>query len=680
MSTLRIDNFMGIAPILDSKKLPPGGAEIAEWARLDGGDLRAFQEPATVASYGNYNITYLFPYRYDPSASRTWMAWSSASSEIDAVRSPVPGDAFRRLYWTDSGTYPRYLQNPTPSDVLPYSENVRVLGIPKPPSGPTVSLAGVGSNVVYGSPSEIAAIASSITKAKPAVVHFDTGTAPGTVNAHPFQEGERVQVTITGGQTDNSTNMSEISGKEFIVATVTSSSIELRGSDTSAYGDYNPDSHCLKVEKVFAETQLESRVYVVTFVSDDGAEGPPSLPSALIDVAPGRSVVVNIAGNMPTPVSSNDFSHVTRARLYRTVTGQSGTSYFLCSGSADITLNRFDNAFSFVFTDSTPTERIGELCPSTDWVAPVQGLRGLTAMQNGFLLGWKANTVWASEAYIPHAWPDKYRKVLQNNVVGIGVIAQGAVVATDGRPQMLSGSDPGSLTWDEVALDAPCINRRAIVSTGTAVIYPTFDGLAYVSPSGSRIVTQSHYSKKQWQALWASDYWGAWYDNYYIALSETAPGIAFRLTETGLQVITLPGLNATALATDVVDDSLQFIVSDGSYLNTQQRFDAGSVRNYHWRSQVFVAAKPINFAAIRVFADAYPVFVTVRYRPLVNVFGNPYPEPGAWSEQPLSVRGPEPQRLPSGFLSTEWQIDLAGSSSIQSAALFASMADARAQA
>lgn len=675
MAALTVNRFSGMSPKTDARKLPDDGATVANWTRLEGTDIRAWRDPVTVEDLGSAgnNVTTLYRFTvYNPDgtlSTRRWLAWEGVP-RVSPVPSPIPADALSRLYWTgqsgegagqegQSGTM-RVASSPTIGMTLGTTVGVRQVGIPQPIVRPAV--------VAVDDSAANSARPLEITNAKPAVVTF--ATPPN----QPFVQSQQVQVVITTPDTAQQQNMRELSGKSFFVDSPTDSSITLRGSDTTNFTDF-VDPNAATISAVFSEADFEDRAYVFTLVSDWGEEGPPSTPSDLVTVRKdGGKVTVTLTWARPA-----GFDHIVKARLYRTLTGSSNTSYFFVK---DVALVGGSPSVPVIveFVDDVPPEKIGEIMPSTSWTAPVKNMFGLMTMPNGFMVAFKGNTIYACEAYQPHAWPDAYRKTVDFDILGGAAMDQSAIVATSGKPYVLTGSDPLSLTARLLDIDAPCLDGSSIISVGAGVVYATRDGLALITPSAQIIITQNIFTKQQWNQLWVvGTYRPAYHDNRYIAVSSnpSLPSISFRIdpTDPDLQYFQMPALTGRAVAIDTSDDTLCYIASDGSTFRRLTRFDASlSLRTYTWTSKVFTMQAPVTFAVAQVFASSYPVTVQIlAAKPVAGGAAGPMVD-----VRTVSVANSDPFRLPSGFTAREWQFSITGTVNFQRIDIASSIAELRA--
>lgn len=669
MPLLSITVFGGLSPITNPRKLPDYGAVTAEWVRFEASDLRPWRDVAPIdydtgagSDMGSPGTIVTKLYRFSVmSASgafqtRRWLAWQGLRP-ISPVPSPIPADQFMRLYWTDGASQMVAASSPTMSQTLMGGAGPRVVGIPAPTQQPTGSPV-VDQAVLQAQPTEI-------TNAKPGVAMFAS---------HPFKEGNQVNVVINTPEDAAQQNMRELSGKSFFVADVKPGSVELRGSDTTNYSDF-VDPSAAMISLVLSESDFDDRVYVFTLVSDWGEEGPPSPPSEIITVRKdGGKANVTLTWARP-----NGYDHIVTARLYRTLSGQDGTLFFFVK---DIPIVGGSPSVPAImnFVDDVDPLKLGEKMPSQDWTAPIDGMFALTGMPNGFMIAAKGNTLHACEAYQPHAWPDKYRKTVENEINGIATMAQSAILTTSGKPYLATGSDPASLTVTELDVDAPCLSSGSIVSVGAGVVYATHDGLALITPSGSRILTQKILSKQQWAAIWAGTFVAGYHDGRYFALTANSALVSFslRIDGTGgdMEYTTYPGLLARACAIDTANDSLCFVGLDGSNVFRRlMRIDASlSLKNYVWTSKVFTLAAPANFAVGQVMANTYPV-------PLVIMAAKIQSDGSAAAMatvHSLFVNSSAPFRLPSGFVAREWQIKVQGQADVQRIDLATSMSELRA--
>jgi hypothetical protein len=667
MAALRIDTFGGVAPLIDPKKLPEWGAQAADSCVFDAGDLRPLRS-AQIVQWGGA-IPAL------PSRIYQWRGrWITWSGDVDVAASPVTNDQFQRLYWTrGAGLRPRFAINDELNSNTDATSIGTDLGMIGPTNAPDASAAG----------NEIPSVqATEIAQTSPARV--------STAVDHPFSNGQRVvvalaRVTPANPQYPNDpptppdrTGMAEINGLECVVKLVENAaglpdtrSFDLIGANADDFSDYDASRWVATITRIYTDDDLDSRTYVYTYVSRFGEESQPSPPSEVVDVVSGTEVTVSV-GITPTQISAGY-----TVRLYRSVTGTSGTTAFFFVKEAAAVLN-------LELVDDVQDVSLGELLPSETWAPPPLGLTGLVALPNGFFAGFIDNTLYFCEPYQPHAWPLQYTRTTQDKIVGLAVYGQTLVVATAGKPYLYTGTDPGSMSQQQLDEYAPALSKRSVASSGTGVIYPTMDGLVHVSGSGPRLMP-IYFGKRKWGQLVAAGTRDAiWHDGRYLLAVGNVVWLFEPVSEDQVNVSrTVLNVNTWAVNTEVAPanpgvprDTLHFVpVTSPPALLWVFDF-ASAVQGAVWASRTFVLPKPCSMACGQVFAASYPVTLQV-HAARVDASGQPasslaYPF-GDTEAQTVVVSGPEPFRLAGGFMAREWRIDVLGQATVQGLVLASSM-------
>jgi hypothetical protein len=146
MTTLKIDNFAGIAPRMSNRLLPYNGAVTAANAKLLSGELRGLRETQLLHDFGNPLISRGYrlpevvgepiPLNY---AADLWIGF--VDSNVDFVRTPVLEDSFERYYWTGDGTQNNGVPMYSTRAILAADGTTApwALGIPAPVTAPTVT-------------------------------------------------------------------------------------------------------------------------------------------------------------------------------------------------------------------------------------------------------------------------------------------------------------------------------------------------------------------------------------------------------------------------------------------------------------------------------------------------------------------------------------------------------------
>jgi hypothetical protein len=257
---------------------------------------------------------------------------------------------------------------------------------------------------------------------------------------------------------------------------------------------------------------LEARAYVYTWVSAYGEESAPS-PFTLVN---GWSNGTWTIGLFSPPVDDvGILRNLAIARLYRTVTGQTGlTTYYQL---ADISLGSTNaDAIAFVNSDqgclspnNTYTDIVSDAVlalsvqlPSTNYFPPPSGLVGFLNMPNGVIAAWRKNEIWFCEPYFPHAWPPAYAISTDFPIVGLGLTSGAVVACSSATPYVAAGVRPGQMSLYKCSKPEPCTSRGSIVSLDSGVLFISPNGLIQVTSSGQLAnSTEGWIKKEDWAAL-----------------------------------------------------------------------------------------------------------------------------------------------------------------------------------
>lgn len=641
---VRINRFGGIQPAVDPSKLPDQRATVAAACRFESANLRTYSASAQVAIAQSAVFTADAKAAFFLEAGK-FFVWQDA---VSAVRGPMPTTAgtgdFRVIYAGDHGEFsdlPRWTTRDTGAPAAQWRDKPSasyILGVPRPGDVPTVSKSAPPSGAI-----------SAATKADPCVLTIDGGAA--------LESGHRLR--ISGGPSTG--DGAELQGAVYTITKVSDASVRLDGFDSTGWAaDLTGLSWTWTRE--YSDVESEQRIYCYTLVREIGAlqeEGPPSEPSALIAVPPGAKVNVTTStavsrpyigvGGMPTTV-------IAKKRLYRSLGGSRSASF---SFVAEIPATQAS------FIDTLDESALGEVLATDDYDLPVEQLRGLVALPNGVLAGYKGNVLHLSEPYQPSFWPSKYRRTLNHEIVGLGVFGDTIVCCTKANPVLVQGIDPGGMS--DLMLDQvfPAVDETAICSSGFAVFYVSSVGIVQVDANGARVITASHYTPKQWQAIVGSAVTrgavhAAWWDNRLVArIGATSYVVTFN-GDGDVEITTLGaahggGFAPSCFTVDRAAEALYFMQSGaGPSQRMLHRFDppTGSAPiPFTWRSRIFHLPREVNMAAMQVFATAYHGGSNIL---TVKVIAD------GVDRLTANVTSQNPIRLPGGFLARDWQVEVTG--------------------
>jgi hypothetical protein len=433
--------------------------------------------------------------------------------------------------------------------------------------------------------------------------------------------------------------------------TATASSISGNASIPAGFQSLlaKPTETAVVEGKVPAKKVPESRTYVYTYVTVYGEEGPPSAASTVIDIDPDQAVSIS---NMSAAPSGP--YNVNKKRIYRssTVGNQAQFQFVDEIDVADLT-----------YSDTKTQSDLGEVLPSEAWEAPPAKLFNLRIMANGIACGFVkddvSRTVVLSEAYLPHAWPPEYSFTTDDTIVGIGVFRQSIAVLTKSFPYIIYGVDPAAMSMTKLELQQACVSAKSIVETGDGVIYASPDGLIMISGNGVQNITQSIFTREQWQDFNPSSMKCFLHDGRIHILYTTAASAR------GTLIMDLSGQGATLTQADIQTSPNSEIV--GGYYDPRTdtlywiqggnivRHNRGSDLTYLWRSKLHAATFPLNYSCAQVQAETYPVTLKVYA--------------GGVLKLTKSVANNNIFTLPSGFRASDWYYEVTGTAKVYGVSL-----------
>lgn len=304
-----------------------------------------------------------------------------------------------------------------------------------------------------------------------------------------------------------------------------------------------------------------TRFYTITYVNEFGEESMPSVLSEEITIQD-PSAIVTVA--LPS-VGTND-QNITTVRIYRT--NDSADAYQL-AGSVNINVNSFVD----------DGETLGIVLDSWTYAEPVQDMKGLCAMANGILAGFSGNTIYFSEAYLPHAWPVDYQQTTQDEIVAIAAVGNSVIVGTKGNPYIFSGVSPDAISGEKLEIAQACVSKQSMVDMGQYAIYASPDGLVLASSSSVSLITSGLFNKKEWQKYEPSTIKAEYYEEKYVAFYGDGKGFIFDPRNSDFVETDFTG---TAMYNDLETDTLY--IAQGSTLSA---FDENiSTLSYSWSKTV----------------------------------------------------------------------------------------------
>lgn len=491
MKIIDLTMFRGLLPRLNAKLLQPFQASDSVNADLDRGDLRPYKGTTShvaLSKPGDIKTIYRYAGTKDINAGY-WFHWTT---DVDVVRSPVPGDTESITYFTGDGAPKFTFAAVATSGGTGYPTNSYLLGVPAPGAG---------------------------------------------------------MLSAVGGTAD-------------------------------------PDA---------TAEDAEIRSYVVTYVTDRGIEGPPSNPITTSSLLPGQYITLT---GIPTGPGGNYV--ISTKRIYRTVTTDSSSEYQLVAEIAIGTSTYQDNISSL---------NLGGVLPSEEWYPPPNDMFNLGILSNGIMYGLSKNTACFSKAYLPNAWGPLDQQGMPYTPIGAGHFDNTVVVLTDKNPILFTGTDPESMSQEELSINQACLSKRSVVSTTYGVVFASPDGLIMIGPGGYKNLTSQYFTREQWNAIDPSTIMGVFHDNRYLGFYDD--GTVQRCfvldptdSESGLRYISLHAKHAYS---DAYTDELFVLIGSSVH-----RWNSAADLTYTWRSKLFEITDAKTPTAARVTAESY-ASITFRF-------------------------------------------------------------------
>lgn len=393
-------------------------------------------------------------------------------------------------------------------------------------------------------------------------------------------------------------------------------------------------------------TTAESRAYVYTYVSIWGEESAPSPTSLIVSPEPVQGVDLSSMSGAPSGAYN-----VVYKNIYRTVTGVSGTEFRFVAQIA---------VASSTYSDTIPSSTVGanEVIPSIEWDMPPADMAGLVIHPGGFMAGFSGKDLCISVAYAPHAWPESFRITMEHTIVAIGVFGNSILVTTTGTTYVVSGTTPGELTKERLEINQSCVSKRGLVDIGSAIAYPSPDGLMVVGTGIMQNATDALMLREDWQALVPSSILGVFHDGKYFGFYDTGTkqaGFIYDPTSEDWKDI---DVFATAAWSDPLTDTLYLQVG-----NDIVSWNTGAALTYTWKSKQFDLPKPINPGLGQVFAKSYPCTMKL------------YADGVLKHTQTVSSNLPFP--LPSGYLPDMVEVEVTGAAEIKRISIVETIDDLR---
>jgi hypothetical protein len=366
--------------------------------------------------------------------------------------------------------------------------------------------------------------------------------------------------------------------------------------------------------------------YVYTFVNSLGEESAPSPTSATVLRPDGVSITVTTPTT--TPGGTDPLYNIVEKRIYRAVTGSTGTVFQRVTTIPLATADYVD-----VLYDSELSKDVLE---SEDWDLPPPTLQGIIPLPNGIMAGFFGNQLCLSVRLRPHAWPVLYRLPVDTDIVAIANIDNTIVIGTKSFVYTATGNDPGSYSMSQPGSPQACVSKLSMrFLEGIGVVFASPDGYQVCSGSASAVrnATALTFTKRQWESLLPSSIISGVYDGVlYFFFTGTTPdrGYALDVKPNGFGLVRL-SFHATAMHTDPLTDSMHLVLDVNSEPTDAAlplastavtpnglrlfQFDAApdSDMVFRWRGKLNLMPYPITLTIAQVRAASFTNLVAKFY-------------------------------------------------------------------
>lgn len=651
----KITRFGGIAPRFASELLPEGYAQVALNVKLTSGDLVPYHEQEYLLAASVPNPLTIYPAII--SSAFYWMMWAT---DVDIIRSPVTTLITQRYYYTGDGI-PKATDNnrATFYQTVTQAGNYTQLATDaehtiKFTAAPfTYSLlaaatagnqftvvvhnaAGAGDITIDPSGAELIDGAATIVVGpgiKTRIRCSGTAWTSIVVTKYPYDSFDLGVPAPVAGPTIAFDTLAKAAGYTAVAGdsgktidcTATPWTLALTTSATLGNtwmavvrnlgtGDLTVDPAGAELINNAATLVIKSgevgiiscngtsfsgitlvggyKGYVYTWVTAWGEESKPSPSSNLLLLSSGQRAMVS---SLPTAPPTGNFNIVSY-NIYRTNTSNTGTAY-------QFVANQTISATS-TYTDNVVDAALGDVIQSTFYEVPPTDLSGILNMANGMTAAFHGNEVCFSEPFKPHAWPAAYRYSVDYPIVAIGAIGNSLIITTQGRPYVASGNHPSTITVYPLDLPYPCLSKRALVNMGTGIMYPSYEGLVFVSGSSPTLASVQLITRDDWVDYYPTTMFGRYYDGKYFGNYVTPTGerksFIFQNATDRLALLVSTNIWATAGFSDPQSGNYYFVQNNGLY---QWDSPYSQLSLMDWQSKTFVVDKPVNLGAAKIYGD-----------------------------------------------------------------------------
>jgi hypothetical protein len=263
-------------------------------------------------------------------------------------------------------------------------------------------------------------------------------------------------------------------------------------------------------------------------------------------------------------------------------------------------------------------------------------------------MAYRGNEIHFSDAYKPWSWPPSYVKTFGDfQIIGAIAVGSGALVTTTGKPFIISGISPDSMTDTSLNIWQAGVSQWAIADLGGQIVYASHDGIVtFDGGQPSMDLSNRYFTREVWRNKYAvgldSMRFAVW-DGRLIVYSSNAAFTAFmiNLDEAQGAMTELPDLQATCSFTSPLADQCYLVRGNALY-----QFAGGEAALARWTSREMVFNQISNFGIAQTVCSG-------EWK--IQFYAD-----GVLRHTQSALDGNQTFRLPSGFRSDRWQIALQG--------------------
>jgi len=286
-----------------------------------------------------------------------------------------------------------------------------------------------------------------------------------------------------------------------------------------------------------------------------------------------------------------------------TVTGNTTFTYPNTGSNAGSASDTGGTVTNYSFLDNFDFINLVDLLITDDFNAPNAAMTGIVEVQNNLIAGFFGNQLAFAEPGKPWAWPEKYRRTFEHDIVALVAVGGFLLVLTEEFAFRVSGSDPATLAVARIDNPYPCLSKKSVVNMGYGAVFATYGGLALWAPStGMTFVTEFVHEFDTFDStLDPSTVVGHFFNDKYYASYDTGAFIFEQDKKIGGFYVTT-GHKFNSAWTDP-STGIMYTSSDALGNISQWGNDDNILGPYEWKSKVIVTKDYINIGAARVIAD-----------------------------------------------------------------------------